>query len=72
MTSASILTSLANTLVAVTALGANCTAPNTEAAALEVISLASSFGLSMIRINLLCHRILYEKARAMICIVVHK
>ena len=57
---------LANLLVTATALGSNCTESETASTALYLINLLATFGLSMIGTNLLCHRYLYEKARAMI------
>ena len=57
---------LANLLVTATALGQNCTASYTAKIPLHLINLLATFGLSIIGTNLLCHRYLYEKARAMI------
>jgi hypothetical protein len=57
---------LSNFLVAATALGQNCVQSETANAVLFLVNLLSSFGLSVIGTNLLCHRYLVEKARVMI------
>jgi hypothetical protein len=57
---------LANLLVAATGLGLNCTSSTTTNTALRVVHLLASGGLSIVVTNLLCHRYLVEKARAMI------